>query len=94
MSKELQLYRTNQPKSPYIINCESNGLRAMPDLSRLPDWYDVELYLAKNEIKTVGRENYLNRTTVLDLSENSLIEISPDAFKDLETKEKTHRHIW
>ena len=78
--------QTNQNR--LIINCESNGLRSMPDLSRLPDWYDVELYLAKNEIKTVGRENYFNRTTVLDLSENSLIEISPDAFKDLETKGK------
>ena len=79
--------QTNQNR--LIIDCEASGLKFMPDLSKLPDWYDVELHLAHNEITTVDNEDYLNRTTVLDLSDNALKEISPDVFKALETKAET-----
>ena len=78
--------QTNQNRM--LVNCESTGQKVMPDLSRLPDWYNIELNLAGNQIKTVKSMGYLNRTTVLNLSGNALIDIVPDVFKALENKAK------
>ena len=78
--------QTNQNR--LLVNCESTGQKSMPNVSTLPDWYDVELNLARNKIKTVKSLEYLNRTTVLNISGNMLIDIVPDVFKALENKAK------
>ncbi|OWF54035.1 Slit-like 1 protein [Mizuhopecten yessoensis] len=64
------------------VNCENSSFTALPEKVPITK-LNVELHLAKNHIANLEYRDYLDKVSLLDLSDNPIQSISPEAIGSL-----------